>query len=134
MKRNSPKIVRILWMLLVLNFVEIVFIGATWFVLERRAINTVADHLNIEPRWSSFDSYMDEQFQIGMTRKEIILVAREIGRYNIVPLFDEQNGEEIYCDIFSFGLGPFRLRRGNPWVICYDEDNIVIDKQILRGM
>jgi hypothetical protein len=114
MKRRNP---------LVILFAVVVLIGAVYFAADYAARLSLARRLDIEPSWSSFSGYFETHFEVGMKRKDVVDAAIMTNGYYVIPQY---LGDERYCDLFIFTVGPFGAERGGRWAVCYDENDIVI--------
>jgi hypothetical protein len=111
------------------DLIQAICLGGLWYVSDARARNAMSAKLNIEPSWQSLVDYNEAHFKVGMTRDDVLEQAEKVGSVNINFFFIG----EMYCEIFSFDLGPFNSARGGRWGICYDRSgNATQIEQMLR--
>jgi hypothetical protein len=124
--RIYSRLQKLLPLLMIFDLVQVLFVGGIWsgiwYKNDLDARKEIAERLQIEPSWQSLEYYIETHFVGGMTRADIVKQAEEIGYENINIYFLG----EIYCEVYSFSVGPFSSPRGGRWSICYDEDENVI--------
>jgi hypothetical protein len=128
-RKIATKLLILLVFLVMVNFIEALCFGGAWLVLDLKARKSIAEKLDIEADWSSFESYIQTSFEPGMSRKEVLKRAETISPFVINPFFI---GDE-YCEAFYFTVGPFRTSRGGRWDICYNENDVVIHIELYRS-
>jgi hypothetical protein len=115
-------ILRLLIIVFAIHIAEAMIVGGLWYALDLQAQRALATKLNIEPNWTGLEKYIEGHIKVGMSREEVIKQAIAIGPFTVKPLFSGAK----YCEIYFFNVGPFETARGQPWWICYDENNKVI--------
>ncbi len=112
---------RLLFVLVLFDLTQALCVGSVWYISDSKARSAMSTRLGIEPNWKRLEEYIETQFEVGMTRDEVLRQADEIGYVNINYYFIG----ETYCEVYSFSVGPFISARGGRWRICYDEANKV---------
>jgi hypothetical protein len=124
------RLLKLIAILLILDLVQALCVGSVWYMSDLQARNAMAGRLNIESSWQSLENYIEAHFSVGMTRDEVLKQADEIGLSNINFVFIGQ----MYCETYSFSLGPFLAARGGRWEICYDQnENVISVERVLSA-
>ena len=111
------QIPRLLGILVIFDLIQALCIGSIWYINDSRARNAMSARLSIEPSWKQLEEYIETQFEVGMTRDDVLEKADEIGYADLTYYFIG----EMYCEVYSFRVGPFMSARGGLWSICYGE-------------
>jgi hypothetical protein len=127
--RLAKQFLRIFILILIVDLIQAICIGVVWYISDTHARLTVSERLDIVPNWQILSEYIQKQFSVGMSRTDILMQAQRIGRVNMSYYFIGN----MYCEVFSFRVGPFDAERGGRWRICYNDSNIAIKvEQALR--
>jgi hypothetical protein len=113
---------KIFVLLLIFALAQVICIGGIWYIKDLNARKEISTRLEIEPSWKSLEKYIETHFEVGMSRNEVLKQADEVGFVNINYFFIG----EMYCEVFSFSVGPFNSDRGGRWSLCYDQNDTVI--------
>lgn len=93
---------------------------------ESKALNQLANRLEIEPSWESFERYLAKSFTEGLTRQEVLEEATKVGPFTATPMAAE-DAEKIVFDLLAMGFPPL-INKEHSWLIVYYNDNgVVID-------